>query len=210
MSDRLLKITRPSGEPCHGGSGAWGLPRRTKAGGWMPGRWRKVSGRLTACEVGLHLVDDNQLPRWLPEAPYTIWLAEARGDVIAQSDKYVYREARLLEALVTVDVGTAKRYQKRHRSKPLSVDAIIRFIATQPPYARIGEPIVFGVHTAEGAYAPAWPAPASYDRQRVSRTLRVSGKMLGIPKAVDEAVKQNLPGAWEMALTWGTWKGRRE
>ncbi len=86
---RLYKATRSGGHPCHGGHGAWPLPR-----GSRPGKWRKESGPLRLCfHSTLHLCRDQDLLYWLGEE---IWVAEAKGEIEIGDDKVGCLQARLV------------------------------------------------------------------------------------------------------------------
>ena len=58
----LYKLTGPEGEPVHGGSGEWPLP--TEDG---PGEWRSVKGDIIPCRNGLHLLERDDIRRWVRE-----------------------------------------------------------------------------------------------------------------------------------------------
>ena len=93
----LYKLTTPKGEPIHGGSGKWSLPR-----GKRPGAWREVTGKLVPCSNGLHLLRAQDISRWLREG--VLWEAEAGTESIDHGDKIVVRKARLVRKAATLDV----------------------------------------------------------------------------------------------------------
>ena len=87
----LYKITGPTGDPIHSGTGAWSLPHEGQ-----PGEWREVTGDLVKCANGLHLTDEPAR-WWAPEC--RVFEAEAEGVVGSCDDdedrKVVCRRARL-------------------------------------------------------------------------------------------------------------------
>jgi hypothetical protein len=86
----LYKVTNLDGTPSHGGSGKWSLPRDGR-----PGKWMLTIEALIPCESGYHLCDGElQLLEWLGPA---IWIAEAGGKRIDDSNKVVVQRARLVE-----------------------------------------------------------------------------------------------------------------
>ena len=100
-TERLFKVLNVDGSSCHGGSLQWGLPKG------RPGRWHQVSGELIPCENGLHLCREKDLLDWLGPA---IFLAEARGERIEETDKVVVREARLVRRIDTWNDRTARLF----------------------------------------------------------------------------------------------------
>jgi hypothetical protein len=97
----LYKVTGPSGEPLHGGTGTWPLPHDGE-----PGAWREVNGELVMCRRGLHLTSEPAR-WWRPGC--RIFPAEAEG-IRGEPDadrKVVCRRARLLRELTTpVELAT--------------------------------------------------------------------------------------------------------
>jgi hypothetical protein len=110
---KFYKFTTAAGEPCHGGSGAWPLPR-----GRRPGAWRKVTGDLKPCENGLHLCREDDLIHWIGEA---LWEAEHRGEMILTGDKVVVREARLIRRVETWDDKAARLFAVNCAARVLPV-----------------------------------------------------------------------------------------
>lgn len=91
----LYKITGPNGEPIHGGSGQWDLPKDGK-----PGAWWDLTGPIEPCRNALHVTDAAHLDRWYDDrAGYggaIIHRVEVRGVIINAGDKYAVSSARLL------------------------------------------------------------------------------------------------------------------
>ncbi len=204
MTARLLKVTGPSGEPLHGGSGSWPLPRKAKSGRWLPGRWRRVKDQVLACVNGLHLTDDEHITAWLPKkGGYVVWLAEGRGDSHSdRDDKVAFREARLLRPLLTVTEEAAVAFRRATgRNWPSSIDEMTKFLATYG-LPTFGESPVFGVHRLAEPYAPAWPTAAAVKRQRFQRMIATSRSLLGIPRSLDALVQSEQPGAYDIAASW--------
>jgi hypothetical protein len=71
----------------------WPLPRRTKAGRWIPGRWVTVAGDLKVCMVGVHACLPKFTRAWENDRLFVI---ELDGDVQDFGDKVVARRGRLL------------------------------------------------------------------------------------------------------------------
>jgi hypothetical protein len=96
VEERLFKLTTTKGEPVHGGSGKWSLPRGAK-----PGAWREVTGKVVPCENGLHLLRAQDIGHWFREG--VLWEVEAGPERIDHGDKIVVRKARLLRKAATLD-----------------------------------------------------------------------------------------------------------
>jgi hypothetical protein len=84
----------------HGGDHEWGAPR----GG--PGKWTPLIENIEPCKRGYHLVTKEQLPHWLGP---TIWIAEGRGEHVAQDIKHVFGQARLLRRVPGWDLTVCKK-----------------------------------------------------------------------------------------------------
>jgi len=95
-AETLYKVLGDNQKSFHGGSGKW-----------AKGRWRSVKPPLGACAHGLHLCREGDLLTWLGP---TIWLAEAGGERIDQSDKIVVERARIVEKLATWNERTARLF----------------------------------------------------------------------------------------------------
>lgn len=95
---RAYKVLGAQRHPCHGGTGQWP----------PPGEWLRVTGRLVACEHGLHLCRERDLVQWLgPE----IWEAEYdESDIVECDDKIVVRTARLVRRCDTWTDRTARLF----------------------------------------------------------------------------------------------------
>ena len=100
---KLYKTLGKKGQAYNGGKGKWKLPEGCCYGEWMP----PVKGHIVPCANGYHLCRRGQLINWLGP---TIWLAEGRGDKVAQSNKIVYREARLIRKLNTWNDRTMRLF----------------------------------------------------------------------------------------------------
>lgn len=101
-SASFFKITNENGEPFHGGSGAWSMPK-----GKRPGAWRIIKGDLVPCSNGLHLARRGDLLEWLGPV---IWEAEHDGEIIECTDKVVVRKARLLRRVGGWNEQTARLF----------------------------------------------------------------------------------------------------
>jgi len=99
--ETLYKLTGPKGEPVHGGSGTWSLPR-----GKRPGTWRQVEGSLRPCENGLHLLRATDIRQWMRAG--ILWEVEAGTEQIDHGDKVVVRRARLIRKAATLDDKTLR------------------------------------------------------------------------------------------------------
>ena len=89
----LYKVIGPNGEPLHGGSGNWPLPKDGQ-----PGEWREETGKLRLCFRGLHLVTEPAR-WWQPQC--RIFAVEAEG-IVGEPDgegKVVCRRVRLLREI---------------------------------------------------------------------------------------------------------------
>ena len=100
----LYKVLR-DGRSCHGGDLAWSLPVSDGNGGWTPGEWHSISGRVKVCEDGLHLT--NTPSAWvLPHHQSQCYLAETDDPSPDWSgDKCAVRRARLLRPVEWSEVG---------------------------------------------------------------------------------------------------------
>jgi len=87
--EQLYKVLGPNGEPIHGGSGKYHLPRGKRPGKWMP----KIDN-IVPCKRGYHVLTVDQLLAWLGPC---IWTVDVRGDRINKSDKSVVAQVRLVE-----------------------------------------------------------------------------------------------------------------
>src|SRR3990167_5437416 len=93
MTDTTLyKILGDKGAVFHGGKGRWQLPHGKRPGKWMPA----VTGEITLCSNGYHLIPAECLISWLGP---TIYEAEGRGDQQGDTTKTAFREARVLKRL---------------------------------------------------------------------------------------------------------------
>ena len=99
--ETLYKLTGTKGEPVHGGSGTWSLPR-----GKRPGAWRAVEGELRPCANGLHLLRATDIRRWMRAG--ILWEVEAGAEQIDHGDKVVVRRARLIRKAATLDDKTLR------------------------------------------------------------------------------------------------------
>ena len=99
---KYYKVLSVNGEPCHGGSGRWNLPKGKRRGKWMP-----VINDIVPCIAGYHLVTRGQLTWWLG---VTLWEAEGRGEHIKANDKHVFAQARLIRKLDNWNGRTARLY----------------------------------------------------------------------------------------------------
>lgn len=97
---KFYKIVGPNGEPLHGGSGLWAMPKASKPGKWMP----KVEN-VEACRSGYHLIPAKAIVEWLPRAPQTALLCEAegRGAQDSDGDKTAFAQARILVIFGVLD-----------------------------------------------------------------------------------------------------------
>ena len=86
---RYFKVLSASGGAHHGGIGKWHLPKGKRPGKWMP----PIEGDLVPCENGYHLCRPDDLLVWLGPR---IFVSEYRGEMVADDNKIVVREARLL------------------------------------------------------------------------------------------------------------------
>jgi hypothetical protein len=100
-SGTFYKLTTPKGEPVHGGSGKWSLPRGAK-----PGAWREVTGKIVPCRNGLHLLRAQDIGRWLAEG--VLWEVEAGTEQIDHGDKIVVRKARLVRKAAVIDAKVVR------------------------------------------------------------------------------------------------------
>ena len=97
------KVLDKRGHPFHGGNGQWHLPR-----GQKPGKWMLPIKDPILCRRGYHLLrNESDLAQWLGP---TIWLAEARGQLLADTDKVVVEQARLLSKVETWNERTARLF----------------------------------------------------------------------------------------------------
>lgn len=95
------KFLDKDGKPYHGGNGQWSLPTRNDDGTWAPGEWMPpVEGEIMPCENGYHLCETRDLINWFAPALY---VAEGRGDNVRDGNKTVFREARLLRPIETLN-----------------------------------------------------------------------------------------------------------
>lgn len=97
---KLYKIVGLEGEPLHGGTGKWTLPKGKHPSKWMP----KIEN-VEACRRGYHLIPAKAIVEWLPRAPHTGYLCEAEGYGASDKngDKIAFAEARLLEVVGLLD-----------------------------------------------------------------------------------------------------------
>jgi hypothetical protein len=98
---KLFKVLHPDGTPCHGGTGAWGLPTQAEDG-WSPGEWTtRLQGDLVPCSRGYHLCRAEDLLEWLTSASYAVFEAEVNqaSEVLEAEEKVVVRQARLVKRL---------------------------------------------------------------------------------------------------------------
>ena len=87
---KLYKVLWRNGEPAHGGSGKWHLPK-----GKRPGKWMPQIEDPTCCRRGYHLAAAGQLLQWLSPG-LVVWEAEGRGAHHDKYDKSAWAEARLV------------------------------------------------------------------------------------------------------------------
>ena len=103
MKMEFYKVLNVDGSCYHGGVGSWLLPVGGEPGAWMP----EIVGELKPCARGYHVLKLDQLVRWLGPA---IFKVEVAGTGIEQSDKYVYRKARLLRKLEPWNAKSARLF----------------------------------------------------------------------------------------------------
>ncbi len=99
----LYKVLGEHGRPYNGGQGTWFLPEGDRPGRWMPA----ITGALEPCRRGYHLCRATDLLEWLGPR---IYVAEARGDRVVDTDKIVVRAARLVRQLTTWNDRTARLF----------------------------------------------------------------------------------------------------
>lgn len=164
----LFKITQENGEPYHGGSGAWSLPK-----GKRPGTWRTVvTGRLEPCSNGLHLARKGDLLEWLGPV---IWEAEHDGEIIECPDKVVVRKARLLRRVGGWNEQTARLFAadcaervSKHASDPRCDAAILA--ARRYAFGLIDD-AARAAAARDAAWDAAWDAAKSWQRDRLFQYL---------------------------------------
>jgi hypothetical protein len=195
----LYKVTGPAGEPIHGGSGWWPLPKVDRLGRVHKGAWLKVHGPITACVTGLHLTEYPDV--WLPQQrAFVVWEAEGRGDTDSASTKVAYREARLLRSVAAIadeDVDAWRRWVVPARTVKFSLAGIAAFNEERSRVIALipqpGRRLVFGVHRIEKPterYCAAWPTPSSFERAMRSRSIRRGRELLGMPSNFDRALER--------------------
>lgn len=92
VSATYYKVLDLDGSAFHGGSGKWHMPS-----GKRPGKWMPAISDPKPCVRGYHLCrDTTDLSQWLGPS---IWLAEARGAIVADGNKIVVAQARLIRRL---------------------------------------------------------------------------------------------------------------
>jgi len=94
----LYKCLGPERTACNGGTCQWLPP-----GEWMP----PVQGPLVLCQNGYHLCEFKDILSW---ANAELWEAEGRGESIAEGDKIVFREARLVKRCEWWNERTARLF----------------------------------------------------------------------------------------------------
>ena len=176
LATSLYKVTAENGEPYHGGSGAWGLPK-----GNRPGKWRSVDGDLRPCRNGLHLSRKSDILEWLGPV---IWEAEYDGEIIEQPDKVVVRKARLLRRVDNWNDQTARLFAADCAERVLHIannqrcDAAV-LAARRYAFGLIdgaARGVGYGTRAAMYAWAAAkyaWDA-ARYDAMDAARTARAA------------------------------------
>ena len=81
---------------------SWPLPKDGK-----PGKWVKATGKLIACQNGIHACTMEQAPAWLQAECYVIELA---GEIEDSGDKLVARKGRLLYRVETWNEKNARLF----------------------------------------------------------------------------------------------------
>ena len=102
ITETLYKVLDADGRPCHGGVGAWNLPKRGRPGKWMP-----VIKQVVPCVSGYHLCRPSDLVHWLGPV---IWEVEARGATVEATDKIAVSQARLLRQCTQWNARTARLF----------------------------------------------------------------------------------------------------
>jgi hypothetical protein len=93
METTYFKCLGPGRTAAHGGSGTWP----------PVGEWTKpIRGALVPCERGWHVCSAPQLIEWLSSEVYEV---EYDGEIVADTNKFVVRHARLTRQLVWNDTA---------------------------------------------------------------------------------------------------------
>lgn len=108
-----LKALLQTGSPVHAHS--WDLPTQGVDGGWTPGRWSRVEGRVEYRRNGLHVCGSAQLPYWRGHlgakgSNARVWVCEYRGAVSAGPNGFAAREVRLVrpwDGVEEIETGVA-------------------------------------------------------------------------------------------------------
>lgn len=104
----LYKVLDAEGRSCNGGCAQWSLPTCNEDGAWTPGDWMlPIEGKLAPCECGYHGARDAQVLEWLGPRLFEM---EYRGEMMAEDDKVVCREVRLLRELGGWNARTARLF----------------------------------------------------------------------------------------------------
>jgi hypothetical protein len=82
------KLLAEDGSACNGGSGRWHLPTADGPGEWMP-----CIANPEPCARGYHLVMFDHILEWHGAA---LFVAEADGNIVADTDKVAVETARLI------------------------------------------------------------------------------------------------------------------
>lgn len=167
---KLYKIVGPTGEPLHGGSGAWHLPARKG----RPAKWMEpVTGDVRACRNGYHLVKADGLMEWLSPGPALLCEAEGRGDSDCDDgQKTAFREARILRV-----VGPLNDLTMRLAAADFAWRVLPLFEKERPDDDRPRKAIIAAREFARGktdaaaardaAWAAAWAAERSWQSKRL-------------------------------------------
>ena len=178
------KVLGLKGEAIHGGSGTWHLPAGKRPGKWMPSIADPVP-----CKRGYHVVTAAQLLTWLDRDEATVYRVEVRGVVIADSDKSVVSQARLLGPALAWNPRVARLFEADCAERVLPIfereyptdDRPRKAIAAARAFAR-GE-IDAAARDAAGAAAWAAARAAAGAAERRWQTRRLLAYLHGRVKA---------------------------
>lgn len=170
---KLYKVTLADGNPSHGGSGCWSLPKGSRPGAWMP-----VVENPLCCTRGYHLVTDAQLLTWLDRVGLVVWEAEGRGKRHANSDKAAYAEARLIRRVGVWSKKTARLFAADCAEHVLAIFEEERPNDDRPRNAiEAARAFAMGKIDAaarDAAWAAAWAAEQKYQTRRLFYWLKRS------------------------------------
>lgn len=208
MSEKLYKITWPSGRSCHGGTGKWDLPRDGQ-----PGAWREVEGPLTACSKrALHGCRVEHLPPWVVTGA-VVWEMKMPGAQNA-ADKAIGLRARLVRrvgvlsevALRLWSADCAERVlpiwtrEYPHDTRPAEAIAAARSgdrVRMDKAYSVAASAAVIAAYAADAAYRAAYSAAYSAAYAAYS----VAASAAGIA-AASAAYREQLRWQGERLLAW--------